>query len=92
MSGHPGFRVGQRRRGDAVKRPALPPEAVTMADAGRLLGVSVRTIQRFIARGFLRPFYLPGSGRPRVPLDQLVKLRANATKPRARRRRQGPRG
>lgn len=64
-----------------MKRPTLPPEAVTMADAGRLLGVSVRTVQRFIARGYLKPFYLPGSGRPRIPLDQLVRLRANTTRP-----------
>ncbi|MCI0341063.1 MAG: helix-turn-helix domain-containing protein [Planctomycetales bacterium] len=50
-------------------------DAVTIADAARLLGVSTRTVYRIIERKSLVPFYLPGSGRPRIPLDQIVAIR-----------------
>jgi len=74
---------------DAPTRPKLDeprratdlPEAVTIADAARLLGVSARTIQRFIVQGYLAPFYLPGSGRPRIPLDQINVIRRNTEPP-----------
>lgn len=57
-----------RRLGDLA-------DAVSLQDAARLLGVSVRTVYRIIARGFLTPFFLPHSGRPRITLDQIVRLR-----------------
>lgn len=63
------------------RRATELPEAVTIADASRLLGVSPRTIQRFIAQGYLAPFYLPGSGRPRIPLDQINVIRRNTAPP-----------
>ena len=71
-------------------------DAITQEDAARLLGVSVRTIQRYIARGDLQPFYLP-SGRPRIPLDQVNGIRRQTARrhdpaavARARRRFGGP--
>ena len=50
-------------------------EAITLAEAARLLGISTRTIHRLIAAGHLQPFYLPHSGRPRLPLDQINRIR-----------------
>lgn len=50
-------------------------DAVTYRDAASLLGISVRTICRLVERGHIRPFYLPGSARPRIPLDQVVSIR-----------------
>ena len=75
--------------GEAVKKPREPrraadlAEAVTMADAARLLGVGVRTVQRYAAKGWLEVFYLP-SGRPRVPLSGINAIRRNTTPPRRR--------
>lgn len=66
---------------DEPRRATDLPEAVTIADAARLLGVSARTIQRFIVQGYLAPFYLPGSGRPRIPLDQINVIRRQTVPP-----------
>lgn len=57
------------------KHPGDLADAVAFQDAARLLGVSVRTIQRLVSQGHIRPFYLPGSARPRIPLDQIVGIR-----------------
>jgi hypothetical protein len=50
--------------------------ALTLAEAGALLGLSVRAVQRLIGRGYLRPFFLPASNRPRIPMDQVLAIRA----------------
>lgn len=70
-----------RRLDRSPRHPEELADAVAMADAARLLGVSPRTIQRFIAAGHLQPFYLPGSGRPRIPLDQILAIRRQCTRP-----------
>jgi len=58
-------------------------DAVPISEVARLMGVSPRTVQRWIAEGYLEPFYLPGSGRPRIPLDQVVALRKQRERPRS---------
>ncbi|MCI0342777.1 MAG: helix-turn-helix domain-containing protein [Planctomycetales bacterium] len=68
-----------------AERPPRPEDlayAVTLGEAARLLGVSLRTIYRYVEAGALRPFYLP-SGRPRLTLDEVIRIRAT-------RRRQEP--
>ena len=62
-------------------RPEDLAYAVPIAEAARLLGVSPRTVQRLVVAGHLRPFYLPHSGRPRLPLDQVLALRRMTTPP-----------
>jgi predicted site-specific integrase-resolvase len=49
----------------------------------RATSLMARTVQRWIAEGYLEPFYLPGSGRPRIPLDQVVALRKQKERPRS---------
>ena len=65
------------------------PEAVTIADAARLLGVSYRTVQKLIKNRHLRPFYLPDSARPRIPIDQINAIR-RVTDPAQVKRAQSP--
>lgn len=85
--------AGRVRRGRKPERaaPAVPlrpsqiADAIRISDAARLLGVSARTIHRMIAGGFLVPFYLPHSGRPRIPLNQINEIRRQTD------RRQAPR-
>jgi hypothetical protein len=50
--------------------------ALTLTEAGALLGLSVRAVQRLIGGGYLKPFFLPASNRPRIPMDQVLAIRA----------------
>lgn len=49
-------------------------EALSTQDAAFILGVSTRTIERYVTRGILRPFTLP-TGHHRFPSDQLSAIR-----------------
>jgi len=74
-----------KRKPPAARHPHLEDlaDAVPISEVARLMGVSPRTVQRWIAAGYLEPFYLPGSGRPRIPLDQVVALRKQRERPRS---------
>lgn len=53
-------------------------EALSTRDAAFILGVSTRTIERYVVRGVLRPFTLP-TGHHRFPADQLSAIRDGRT-------------
>ncbi len=83
-----GRRAGpESRSGDSVSAGRPPTrasdlsDAVPFAEAARLLGISVRTLYRLVAAGHLRPFYLPGSGRPRLPLSEVLRVRSHTRRP-----------
>lgn len=46
-------------------------EVLTSSEAARLCGVSFRTVIRWIQRGQLKAYKLPGRGDHRVPMDEL---------------------
>jgi predicted site-specific integrase-resolvase len=54
-------------------------EALSRRDAAFILGVSTRTVERYVARGMLHPFVLP-SGHLRFPADQLTAIRDSTTR------------
>ncbi|MCI0343666.1 MAG: helix-turn-helix domain-containing protein [Planctomycetales bacterium] len=54
--------------------------AVPLSEAARYLGVTVRTVQNYVARGVIAPFYLPGSGRPRIPMSEINRVRRATTR------------
>ncbi|MCI0339818.1 MAG: helix-turn-helix domain-containing protein [Planctomycetales bacterium] len=67
----------------ASRNPRRPEDlayAVTLGEAARLLGVSGRTIYRYVEAGALKPFYLP-SGRPRLPLSEVLRIRETTERP-----------
>jgi excisionase family DNA binding protein len=74
-----------KKKPTADRHPRLQDlaDAAPISEVARLMGVSSRTGQRWIADGYLEPFYLPGSGRPRIPLDQVVALRKQKERPRS---------
>lgn len=54
-------------------------EVLTSSEAARLCGVSFRTVIRWIERGQLQAYKLPGRGDHRVPVAELRRfMRANA--------------
>jgi len=74
-----------KKKPTADRHPRLQDlaDAVPISEVARLVGVSPRTVQRWIAEGYLEPFHLPGSGHPRIPLDQVVALRKQRERPRS---------
>jgi len=77
-AGRGGQAAGAGRSGP--RRAADLSDAVSLSEAARLLGVTVRTVQNYVRRGLLAPFYLPGSGRPRIPLADVNALRRRAAR------------
>lgn len=51
---------------------ALNRQALTTGQAAKLCGVSFRTVIRWIERGRLKAYKLPGRGDNRIPTDSLV--------------------
>lgn len=49
-------------------------EVLTTGEAARLCGVNFRTVSRWIKRGLLRAYKLPGRGDHRVPLEELQRF------------------
>ena len=47
------------------------PDVLTTGEAARVCGVHLRTVLRWIERGWLQSYQLPGRGDHRVPIDEL---------------------
>jgi excisionase family DNA binding protein len=52
---------------------AKAPLLVSLPEAARLTGITVRTLRRYVARGLLRTVR-PAGGHPRVPRAELERL------------------
>lgn len=56
----------------------MAPEILTTGEVSRLIGLSPRTVSKFIDQGALNGFRIPGSNDRRIPLKDLVEfLRKN---------------